>query len=49
LVNEFQNTGFYTVQWDGLTNNGTPAASGIYLYRLDSGAYSKSMKMVMLK
>ena len=49
LVNEFQNTGFYTVQWDGLTNNGVPAASGIYLYRLDSGDYCKSMKMVMLK
>ena len=49
IVDEFQNTGFYTVEWNGMSNSGAPIASGIYMYRLDSGEFTKSCKMIMLK
>lgn len=44
LVNEYKNTGYYTVQF-----NGSNLASGIYMYRLESGSYSESKKLILMK
>jgi len=41
--------GTYTVTWDGTDESGRPAASGVYLYRLESADVSLSRKMVLLK
>ncbi len=49
LVNDLQGAGTYTVRWDGRTSAGTPAASGIYFYRLEAGAFSQTRKMVLMK
>jgi subtilisin family serine protease len=49
LVDEDQPAGSHSVQWDGRTDGGQMASSGIYLYRLRSGDWSHSRKMVLMK
>ena len=44
LVNEFKQAGTYDVQFSA-----TGLASGIYLYRIDSGNYVQTKKMILLK
>ena len=39
----------YSVTWDGRDNTGKAVPSGIYLYRLDTGAMQYSRKMLLLK
>jgi hypothetical protein len=41
--------GAHTFTWDGRDKNGTPISSGIYLYRLQSGANRQTRKMVLSK
>ena len=49
LVNEPQESGVYTVHWDGRNDRGAHVSSGIYFYRLEAGSRSLVRKMVMLK
>jgi hypothetical protein len=53
LVKEIMNTGlpagYHKVEWDGRDAGGRPCASGIYWCIIDTGAVSKSMKVVLLK
>ncbi len=49
LVNERQQTGTYSVQWDGKSAQGSPVATGIYFYRLHAGSFVESKKMILLK
>ena len=49
IVNDFKNAGRYTVVWDGKDNSGKIAPSGIYLYRITAGKFSKTLKMVLSK
>ena len=44
IVNEYKPAGSYSVQF-----NGTNLASGIYLYRLESGNYSAAKKFILMK
>ena len=41
--------GQYTMHWDGKTERGEKVASGIYLYRLQTGDFSSTKKMVVVK
>lgn len=41
--------GAHSVQWDGRDNNGNPAASGVYVYQLIFGNFSKSKKMTLVR
>ncbi len=49
LVNQRQNAGTYEVKWDGKNSSGTAVVSGVYLYRVNAGNYSKVSKMILLK
>jgi hypothetical protein len=44
IVNEYKPGGSYSVQF-----NGSNLASGIYLYRLESGNYSAAKKFILMK
>ncbi|MCP4544937.1 MAG: hypothetical protein GY835_00570 [bacterium] len=41
--------GEHQVTWDGTDEAGDPVASGVYLYRLDAGHFSRTRKMTLLK
>ena len=45
----YQPAGSYSVRWDGYTENGDPAASGVYLYRIEAGPHDVTNRMVLLK
>lgn len=49
IGNRFQQTGRYTVSWDGKNDGGIQVASGIYLYRLAVGNYVRTRKMLLIK
>jgi hypothetical protein len=44
LVNENKEAGFYTVDF-----NGSSLASGVYYYRLSSGNFNETKKMILVK
>ena len=49
LVNDQLVAGNHSVQWDGRNDHGRQVASGMYLYRLRTGAYVKTYKMLLLR
>ncbi len=49
LVDGVKSAGLYTANWDGTNNNNQAVASGIYFYRIESGDFSETKKMVLLK
>jgi hypothetical protein len=49
LVDRLQPAGSATATWDGSTNSGAIAPSGVYFYRLSAGDASKTRRMVLLK
>ncbi|MCK4546459.1 MAG: hypothetical protein KAW17_03365 [Candidatus Eisenbacteria sp.] len=49
LVDEDLGTGEYRSFWDGTDDNGHPVSSGVFFYRLVSGAEGQTKKMILLK
>jgi hypothetical protein len=49
LETGIQDAGYHKVIWDGRNSVGQQAPSGTYFYKLDTGDFSQTMKMVMLK
>jgi hypothetical protein len=49
LVNSHQVAGTHRVRWDGRTGDGNEVSSGVYLYRMVSGDYRATRKMLMIK
>ncbi|MBN1154648.1 VWA domain-containing protein [candidate division KSB1 bacterium] len=49
LVNQNQEGGSYSVQWDGLDSNGVRVVSGIYIYVLKVEGMTISKKMILLQ
>jgi len=41
--------GRYTQQWNGLTDAGQAAASGVYLYQLKTGSHQETRRLTLLK
>lgn len=48
LVNEELNHGEYRVSWDGKNNQGKEVSSGVYFYRLKTGEFVQTKKMVLI-
>jgi len=49
VTNEAMKAGRYTVVWNGDDNNGREVGSGVYFYRMTSGGYTKTQKMLLMK
>lgn len=49
LIHEYQESGYHSVAWDGTTMNNIPAPSGMYIYRMQAGDYTKTKRMTLLK
>lgn len=49
LVNSEKNKGLHTATWDGKDQVGRPVSSGIYFYRMKSGQFVETRRMVLLK
>jgi len=49
LFDGMQIPGSYRADWDATDALGMRVPSGVYLYRLDSNGYSKTMKMTLMK
>ena len=49
LVYQRVPAGVHQVLWDGTSSNGSPAASGVYLYRVTAGQYTITRHMLLVK
>ena len=49
LVNEVQNSGYKSIQWNATNNQGQPVSAGVYLYRIEAGDFRQTKKMILLK
>jgi len=49
LVNQRQEAGFKTAQWNATNNSGKPMSAGVYLYQIQAGEFVQTKKMVLLK
>lgn len=49
LVDEFQDAGYKSIDWNPSTISGQVLASGTYLCRLTAGGYQRSIRMVLLR
>jgi len=49
LVNDVQETGNYTATWNGTDNSNKSVSSGVYFYKMNSGSYTSTKKMILLK
>ncbi len=47
--NQVFNKGRYVQEWDGTNDNGKQVASGMYIYKLKFGNFSKSKRMLLVK
>ena len=49
LVNEVQNSGYKSIQWNATNNQGEPVSAGVYLYSIEAGNFRQTKKMILLK
>ena len=49
LVDRTQEAAYHTVVWDGLDDLGNQVPSGVYVYRIESGSFTATKKMTLMK
>ncbi|MEN8191674.1 MAG: T9SS type A sorting domain-containing protein [Bacteroidota bacterium] len=49
LVNQKQNSGSYSVNWNGKDQLGNSVSTGIYFYQIRTGNFIESRKMILLR
>jgi len=50
LVSSYHdNAKSYSVVWNGLTNDGVEASAGVYIYKMTSGDFVQTNKMLLVK
>ena len=49
LVDEFQESGYRNVRWDGKDDRGICVSSGLYMYKISAGDFTSSRKCLLMK
>ena len=49
LINNEQTAGYKMIRWNATNDAGSAVSAGLYLYRIDTGQFMKTKKMVLLK
>jgi predicted CXXCH cytochrome family protein len=49
LFEQKLNAGTYSIMWNGIDNNGDDVSSGVYFYRMISGNFMSSKKMMLVR
>ena len=49
LLNDKQNSGYKSIQWNATNNKGQPVPAGIYFYSIEAGKFKKTKKMLLVK
>jgi hypothetical protein len=49
LVDDQKAAGRYNIRWDARDNSGRSVGSGVYIAKIEAGAFSQSQKMLLLK
>ncbi len=49
LINGTMEAGAYEIMWDGNNQMGVAVASGMYIYRLQSGTFAQTRKMMLVR
>ena len=49
LIDNKQNAGFKSIQWDATNNYGKRVSAGVYLYKIQADDFSQTKKMILLK
>jgi len=47
-VNGFQQAGVHSVFWNGCDEFGNTVASGVYFYKIQTGSFEQTRKMILL-
>ena len=48
-VDGMKNAGHHEAFWNGRDSTGNPAASGVYLYRLETGGSAETRRMMLVR
>ena len=49
VVDEYKFPGNYAFDWNGKNQSGAPVASGSYFYKLTSGDFTQTRRMILVK
>ncbi len=49
LMDATLNTGYHTLHWNGLNDNGQTIPTGVYFYRMQTESFTDTKKMVLVK
>jgi hypothetical protein len=49
LVGKIQGPGWFTADWDGLDQDGRSVSSGVYLYRMETGEYTETRRLTLIR
>tara|TARA_Y100001970_G_C14020178_1_gene743086 strand:- start:145 stop:291 length:147 start_codon:yes stop_codon:yes gene_type:complete len=48
-MNDNQNSGHRSVQWNATNNQGQPVSAGVYIYSIEAGDFRQEKRMILLK
>lgn len=49
VLNDERSAGYHVVRWDGRNENGAAVSSGVYFFRLKTGSFSTTRKMMLIR